>query len=67
MAENLGAHDAVIGRDVMEFLGIDIHFSDQTVEWDGAFMPFKEGDSTMQDAYHVPEPDSLEDASMRLN
>ena len=29
-------------------------------------MPFKDGDSTMQDAYHIPEPGSLEDASTRL-
>ena len=42
VVENLGAHDAIIGRDIMEFLGIDIRFSDQTVEWDGASMPFKE-------------------------
>ena len=66
VVENLGAHDAIIGRDIMEFLGIDIRFSDQTVEWDGASMPFKEGDSTMQDAYHVPDPGILEDASTRL-
>ena len=35
VAPDLGAYDMIIGRDVMAFLGIDVHFSDKTVTWDG--------------------------------
>ena len=37
-----GAYDMIIGRDILEDLGIDIHFSTQTVEWDDAEIPFRD-------------------------
>ena len=44
VAKDLGAYDMIIGRDILEDLGIDIQFSDQTVEWSGQTMPFKDRD-----------------------
>ena len=41
VADNMGAHDMILGRDVLSFLKIDIKFSDQVVIWDGKEMPFK--------------------------
>ena len=41
---SLGAYDMIIGRDLLEFLGIDIHFSNHTIMWDSASMPFKDVD-----------------------
>jgi hypothetical protein len=49
----------------MQFLGIDILFSDQTVKWGNATMPFKDGDCSTQEAYYVQEPEQLVQASER--
>ena len=34
-AEDMRAHDMIIGRDILSFLRTDIKFSEQTVRWDG--------------------------------
>ena len=56
----------IIGRDLLEFLGINIRFSDQTVEWDGATMPFKDQDETSDGLFHVQEPDAVLEATERI-
>ena len=43
--KQLGKHDMIIGRDILQFLQIDLKFSDNTFEWDNAEMPFKDGDT----------------------
>jgi hypothetical protein len=47
VAENMGAYDMIIGRDIMYFLGINIQFSDLTVHWEHASMLFKPVDATI--------------------
>ena len=42
VAKSLGMYDMIIGRDMLEFLGVDIRFSTMTVEWDSAEIPFKD-------------------------
>jgi len=59
-------YDMIIGRDLLEFAGIDIRFSTQEVEWGEATMPFKPHDATPQDAYHVEDDPSLEDMTDRI-
>ena len=66
VTSDLGAYDAIIGRDMMDFLGVDIKFSTQTVVWDYAEIPFKDGDATIEEAYHVDEPEVVTHASDRL-
>ena len=61
----LGAHGMIIGRDILEFLGIDIQFSDQTTQWDHASMPFKDQEAGLAD-FFVEEPEAVEDANERL-
>ena len=56
----------IIGRDLLQFLGIDALFSSLTVEWDGASMPFKEQDATVLDSYHVNDPQAVEDKTTRI-
>ena len=65
VANSLGAYDMIIGRDMLKFLGIDIRFSNETVEWDHAVMPFKDIDDD-QSCFHVDEPEHLQEASDRL-
>ena len=35
-------YDMIIGRDMLQPLGIDIRFSDNIIEWDQHDMPFKD-------------------------
>ena len=46
VTKTLGAYDMILGRDLLEFLGIDILFSDKVIiQWDSATMPFKDATS----------------------
>lgn len=66
VAENMGAYDMIIGRDIMSFLGINIQFSDLTVHWDYADMPFKPIDATVETAYHIAESMAVEESAERI-
>jgi len=52
-------YDMIIGRDLLEFAGIDIRFSTHEIEWGEASMPFKPHDATPEDAYHVEDDPNL--------
>ena len=56
VTKSLGAYDVIIGRDLLEFLGIDIRFSDRTIEWDAASVPFKDTDNLSLDCFHMEDP-----------
>ena len=66
VTKTLGAYDMIIGRDLLQFLGIDVLFSSMSVEWEGASMPFKEIDASLIDSYHVSEPAAVEDRTNRV-
>ena len=49
----------IIGRDLIRYLGIDIHVNDMTIHWDDAAIPWRDIDSTTNDVftllkYNVP-------------
>ena len=64
--KNLGVYDLIIGRDILQFLKIDIRFSEMSVEWGQTAMPFKDVDDDPNQAYHIDEDPSLADASERV-
>ena len=66
VAEDMGAYDMIIGRDIMAFLGIDIRFSSRIVQWDGSEMPFKPIDATPEKDYHVEEAMAVTDSVERI-
>jgi hypothetical protein len=67
MAENMGAYDMIIGRDIMNFLGINIQFSDSTVHWENTSMPFKlVVDATINTDYHIAESMAVEDTTEQI-
>ena len=66
VAENMGAYDMIIGRDILSFLGIDIRFSEQVVTWENADMPFKPKDATVETQYHVAESMAVTEATDRI-
>jgi len=58
----LGKYNMIIGRDILQFLKIDLRFSDNKVKWDGSELPFKDGEATPKEAYHIAEGDVMDDA-----
>ena len=59
ITESLGTHDMIIGRDLMDFLGIDVRFSTRTIEWENHSMPFKAAKATADEDYHIEESMTL--------
>ena len=57
VSENMGAYDMIIGRDLLEDLGIDLKFSTSMVEWDGVEIPFKDIEASMVESFYIREPD----------
>jgi hypothetical protein len=47
----------------MNFLGINIQFSDLTVHWEHTSMPFKPVDATIDTDYHIAESMAVEDTT----
>jgi len=66
VTKSIGPYDMIIGRDILKFLIIDLRFSDEIIEWDGAKMPFKDGDASTKEAYYVADSDPVEDAVHRV-
>ncbi len=66
VTKDLGAYDMIIGQDMLEFLQIDLKFSDQTVEWETATVPFKDPDADVLDSHHIADPDGLQDEHDRI-
>ena len=63
ITKSLGPYDMIIGRDILKFLKIDLRFSDEIIEWDGAEMPFEDGDASTKEACYIADSDPVEDAA----
>ena len=46
-------YDMIIGRDLLEDLGIDLKFSNHTISWDFAEIPMRPRNSTLSESYYV--------------
>ena len=66
VTQDMGAYDMIIGRDILEDLGIDIQFSTQTVEWDGIDIPFKDAASSELHLFHVQDSPAVQDSVDRV-
>jgi len=66
VTKSLGPYDMIIGRHILKFLKSDSRFSDEIIEWDGAEMPFKEGDASTKEAHCVADSDPVEDDVHRV-
>ena len=66
VTKSLGAYNMIIGRDMLNFLGIDIKFSNQTIEWDNHSMPFKQHDANPIEHYHIEDSDGLQSDLERI-
>jgi hypothetical protein len=66
VTKDLGNYDMIIGRDILQFLGINMQFSTHEVVWDYAPMSFKDFDATALDSYHIEDADGLLEDTDRL-
>ena len=66
ITKKLGVDDVIIGRGLLEFLGMDIHFSDNVIAWDGATVPFRHTHTDGGDSFHVDDPEAVIDTSERI-
>jgi len=62
VTESLGPCDMIIGRDILKCLKINLRFSDEIIEWDGAEMPFEDGDASAKEACCAADSNPAEDA-----
>jgi len=63
VTKSLGPCDVIIVRDILKFLK---RFSDEIIEWDGAEMPFEDGDASAKEACCAADSDPVEDAVHRV-
>ena len=56
---NIERYDMIIGRDLILFLGIDIHESDMTIHWDDDAIPRSDIYSTTNDVFALLQYNSL--------
>jgi len=66
VTKSLGPCDVIISRDILKFLKIDLRFSDEIMEWDGAEMPFEDGDASANEVCCAADSDPVEDAAHRV-
>jgi hypothetical protein len=59
-------YDMIIGNDLLESLKIDIKYSTSTIEWDGAEIPMKSRDATIEDSFYINDTPSLVEAAERI-
>ena len=53
----------IIGRDILQGLGIKFDFSDLTIEWDAVTVPMRDANSVQEDAFYVHEPEAISEAT----
>ena len=55
LVESLGIYDMIIGRDLLQALGLSINFNDLTLQWDDAIIPMKDTSCTINNSYYIKE------------
>jgi len=66
VTKSLGPHDMIISGDILRFPKVDIKFSEEVVEWEGAKMPFEDRDASTKEAHHAADSDPAEGAVHRV-
>ena len=66
VAKNLGAYDMIIGCDALKDLGNDLKFSDNTIVWDTATIPFRDPDMDLKQLFHIGDSQAVESSVSRM-
>jgi hypothetical protein len=59
-------YDMIIGNDLLEALKVDIKYSTMTIEWDGAEIPMRSKDMTIEELYLISNTPCLQEAAERI-
>ncbi len=59
-------YDMIVGRDLLRELGIVLDFQNETIGWEGASIPMKPHDSTVEDSFHVQDGARIAEATERM-
>ena len=62
---NQTRYDMIIGRDLLQQLGMVIDFNTNTIQWNEAIVPMKNPDAQKQEAY-IQDSESIDDATRRI-
>mgnify|MGYP005753024869 CR=1 FL=1 len=65
-SQSIANYDMIIGRDLLRSLAIDIKFSNETVEWDGAYIPMKGMNASIETDYHIEDSFVIDSAASRI-
>jgi len=58
-------YDLIIGRDLLQALGILLDFKNQTITWDEITIPMKDPEASMEEGYKIHESPVLYEATER--
>jgi len=56
-------YDMIVGNDLLESLKIDLKYSSAMIEWDGAEVPMRSRDATIEDLYYINDMPCLQEAA----
>jgi len=59
-------YDMIIGSDLMSELGINIKYSNLSIEWDDVDIPMRSSDVTPEESFHIQDTPSVLEATDRL-
>eukprot|EP00957_Ditylum_brightwellii_P096789 7371301-Ditylum_brightwellii.AAC.1 len=61
VANTLGMHDMIIGRNVLKSLGIILNHATETVMCDDASIPMKTTSAQPAESFHIEDPKGIND------
>ena len=66
VAKSLGAYDMIIGRDLLNKIGLTLDFATETVSWEEASIPMKCPTATAIESLHIEDPPDIDDMVGRI-
>jgi len=65
--QRLGNYDMILGRDLLEELGLQMNFAEHTIRWGDGEIPMKPTDATSETSFFVNDPSSISDEAERMS
>ena len=53
--KSMGTYSMILGRDILTELGIDILFSSRMIRWEGAEVPMRPRDATVETSFFIDD------------
>ena len=66
VVKSLGLYDMIIGRDLLNDMGLTLDFSTETVSWEEASVPMKNPMAKTIESLHIDDPIGIDDMVGRI-